>query len=58
MIIHYLGECYFPMKNSEIQQQIVGAAEARFKFYNYQKTTMAEITSVCIESIASNLSLF
>jgi AcrR family transcriptional regulator len=35
------------MKNSEIQQQIVGAAEARFKFYDYQKTTMAEITSDC-----------
>ena len=41
------------MKNSEIQQQIVEAAEARFKLYGYQKTTMAEIASDCQMSAAN-----
>jgi AcrR family transcriptional regulator len=41
------------MKNSEIQQQIVQAAEVRFKLYGYQKTTMAEISGDCQMSAAN-----
>ena len=41
------------MKNSEMQQQIIQAAEARFKLYGYQKTTMAEIAGDCQMSAAN-----
>ena len=41
------------MKNNEIQQQILKAAELRFNVYGYQKTAMAEVAGDCTMSAAN-----
>ena len=43
----------FFMKNNEIQQQILKAAELRFNVYGYQKTAMAEVAGDCTMSAAN-----
>jgi AcrR family transcriptional regulator len=41
------------MENNEISAKILDAAKARFNFYGYRKTTMAEIASDCGMSAAN-----
>jgi AcrR family transcriptional regulator len=41
------------MENNEISAQILDAAKARFNFYGYRKTTMAEVAGDCGMSAAN-----